>query len=121
MVDQSRSFGRIALHRACVFLVAAAHRSCKETLIDRVETFCLRFKFSKTYPIDAPEVTFLNSAGYKPPIHPHIYSNGHLCLSILSETSSSGWSPVLNGLSNFFVLQFRANRTFPQWPRSACE
>lgn len=52
------------------------------------ETFTLRFKFVERYPIERPEVVFIG----KPPIHPHIYSNGHICLSILSD----GWSPALS-------------------------
>lgn len=46
------------------------------------EHFQLLFKFSNKYPFDSPEVTFV---GPNIPIHPHIYSNGHICLSILTE------------------------------------
>lgn len=50
------------------------------------ERFTLRFRF-KNYPMEAPEVVFIG----KPPIHPHIYSNGHICLSILYDS----WTPAL--------------------------
>eukprot|EP00744_Colponema_vietnamica_P006990 GILI01010095.1.p1 GENE.GILI01010095.1~~GILI01010095.1.p1 ORF type:complete len:156 (+),score=15.47 GILI01010095.1:96-563(+) len=51
------------------------------------EVFKLRFTFSDQYPIEAPEVIFLHPV----PVHPHIYSNGHICLSILYDA----WSPAL--------------------------
>mmetsp|Transcript_3218 Transcript_3218/g.5170 ORF Transcript_3218/g.5170 Transcript_3218/m.5170 type:complete len:151 (+) Transcript_3218:591-1043(+) len=51
------------------------------------EEFRLQFTFPPEYPIEAPEVIFLP----QPPVHPHIYSNGHICLSILYD----GWSPAL--------------------------
>ncbi|KAJ1932103.1 hypothetical protein FBU59_006483 [Linderina macrospora] len=51
------------------------------------ESFTLQFKFTREYPIEAPEVTFTGNV----PLHPHIYSNGHICLSILYQH----WSPVL--------------------------
>lgn len=39
----------------------------------------LQFKFPDRYPLESPEVVFLPEA----PVHPHIYSNGHVCLDIL--------------------------------------
>ena len=53
------------------------------------EHFTLRFKFGPKYPFDSPEVTFV---GEHIPVHPHIYSNGHICLSILTDD----WSPALS-------------------------
>ncbi|XP_074038260.1 ubiquitin-conjugating enzyme E2 W [Leptinotarsa decemlineata] len=53
------------------------------------EQFQLQFKFSNKYPFDSPEVTFV---GNNIPVHPHVYSNGHICLSILTDD----WSPALS-------------------------
>lgn len=53
------------------------------------EKFQLLFKFSSRYPFDSPQVMF---TGENIPIHPHVYSNGHICLSILTED----WSPALS-------------------------
>ena len=52
------------------------------------EQFVLRIKFSKDYPIEAPQVVFLPP---HVPEHGHVYSNGHICLNILGDD----WSPAL--------------------------
>ncbi|KAI9637325.1 ubiquitin-conjugating enzyme/RWD-like protein [Dioszegia hungarica] len=65
------------------------------------ETFALRLKFPNRYPIDSPEVTFLADAEYIPPLHPHVYSNGHICASILGAE----WSPVLNAVAVCITMQ----------------
>lgn len=52
------------------------------------ETFIMQFVFDPGYPLEAPEVVFLDPV----PLHPHIYGNGHICLSILYDE----WSPALS-------------------------
>ncbi|KZS90287.1 UBC-like protein [Sistotremastrum niveocremeum HHB9708] len=56
------------------------------------QVFALQFIFDAQYPIASPEVTFVSDEHYKAPIHPHVYSNGHICASILGTE----WSPILS-------------------------
>lgn len=53
------------------------------------ERFTLQFRFTEEYPFSSPEVVFV---GDNIPVHPHVYSNGHICLSILSDD----WTPALS-------------------------
>ncbi|XP_003241067.1 ubiquitin-conjugating enzyme E2 W-like [Acyrthosiphon pisum] len=62
-------------------------RGAEGTLYDG-EQFQLQFKFNPRYPFESPEVTFV---GQNIPVNPHVYSNGHICLSTLNID----WSPVL--------------------------
>jgi ubiquitin-conjugating enzyme E2 W len=63
----------------------------------------LKFKFTNNYPIEAPEVTFVtDTLGHEVPMHPHIYSNGIICLDLLDRQA---WSPVHNVESVCISLQ----------------
>merc|ERR1712156_1408244 len=53
------------------------------------EKFTLRLKFGTQYPNESPTVIFV---GKNIPVHPHVYSNGHICPSTLTED----WSPALS-------------------------
>ncbi|RIB12583.1 ubiquitin-conjugating enzyme/RWD-like protein [Gigaspora rosea] len=61
------------------------------------ERFTLEFRFTPNYPMESPEVVFVGNI----PIHPHIYSNGHICLNVLYNQ----WSPVLSVRSVCLSIQ----------------
>ncbi|KAI0314257.1 UBC-like protein [Amylostereum chailletii] len=65
------------------------------------EVFALMFRFDNSYPFSAPAVTFVADNYYKPPVHPHVYTNGHICASILGDD----WSPSLSVTSVCITLQ----------------
>ncbi|KAL5376347.1 hypothetical protein DPSP01_010573 [Paraphaeosphaeria sporulosa] len=73
-----------------------------ENPIYKGETYRLKFTFSQSYPIEAPEVVFVRDETHPIPIHPHIYSNGIICLDLLDR---QGWSPVHNVESVCVSLQ----------------
>lgn len=69
-------------------------RVLDENPIYKDQTFRLKFKFTgSNYPIGPPEVTFVKTADRPIPMHPHIYSNGIICLDLLGK---EGWAPVHN-------------------------
>ncbi|KAI0726054.1 UBC-like protein [Fomitopsis betulina] len=65
------------------------------------EVFCLRFRFDSQYPISSPAVQFVVDDKWKAPVHPHVYTNGHICASILGNE----WSPVLSVVAVCVTLQ----------------
>ncbi|KII86328.1 hypothetical protein PLICRDRAFT_143979 [Plicaturopsis crispa FD-325 SS-3] len=65
------------------------------------EVFTLMFRFDNQYPISAPAVQFVVDATKQSPVHPHVYSNGHICASILGNE----WSPVLSVTAVCVTLQ----------------
>ncbi|KAF9229762.1 UBC-like protein [Gyrodon lividus] len=65
------------------------------------EVFKLMFRFDANYPISSPAVQFVVDQNTQAPIHPHVYSNGHICASILGTE----WSPVLSVSAICVTLQ----------------
>jgi ubiquitin-conjugating enzyme E2 W len=55
-----------------------------------------------THTFQAPEVVFVRDESHPIPMHPHIYSNGIICLDLLDK---QGWSPVHNVESVCVSLQ----------------
>ena len=78
----------------------SSHRTTDPLYKD--QTYRLKFMFSQSYPIEAPEVVFVRDETHPIPMHPHIYSNGIICLDLLDRT---GWSPVHNVESVCVSLQ----------------
>ena len=56
-------------------------------IYDPAHAFRLEIVAGDEYPIEPPMVKFI---GQEIPLHPHVYSNGHICLNILGD----GWTPA---------------------------
>jgi ubiquitin-conjugating enzyme E2 W len=67
----------------------------------KVANNSVRTHANKSLP-QPPEVTFVRDEQHSIPWHPHIYSNGIICLDLLDR---SGWSPVHNVESVCVSLQ----------------
>jgi ubiquitin-protein ligase len=54
-----------------------------------------KIKFSDKYPYEPPSVEFLNKNN-KVRIHPNLYTNGKVCLSILGTWTGPSWQPTMS-------------------------
>ncbi|KAJ6736787.1 UBIQUITIN-CONJUGATING ENZYME E2 [Salix viminalis] len=84
------------------------------------ETYQLQVDFPEHYPMEAPQVIFLHPA----PLHPHIYSNGHICLDsktlIIARKHDilyDSWSPAMTVSSVCIsILSMLSSSTVKQRP-----
>ena len=94
VLSSLRDFGmsQLAPHAALALERARDEGHEREEDLDSsvyaAEEHRLQVRFDDTYPLSAPEVVFLQPT----PVHPHVYSNGHICLSTLD----CDWSPVMS-------------------------
>ena len=51
-------------------------------------------KFTDDYPYKPPKVTFLSNSNVR--IHPNLYTNGKVCLSILGTWAGPSWESVMD-------------------------
>ncbi|CAK9439729.1 uncharacterized protein LODBEIA_P38290 [Lodderomyces beijingensis] len=70
------------------------------------DSYYLSIYITQDYPVDSPSVKFVTTTtattGTAPiPIHPHIYSNGHICLNLLGED----WTPACSIESILLSIQ----------------
>jgi ubiquitin-conjugating enzyme E2 Z len=54
----------------------------------------LEMKFQSDYPFQPPTVKFIQYGGKR--IHPNLYVEGKVCLSILNTWSGPKWNPIMN-------------------------
>lgn len=57
--------------------------------------FVFEFTIPDNYPFDVPKVLFITGGIINARIHPNLYKEGKVCLSILNTWGSKEWSPLL--------------------------
>lgn len=54
------------------------------------QSFLLLITIGNDYPVGPPLVKFVVRENHVVPLHPHVYSNGHICLNVLGKD----WTPA---------------------------
>lgn len=67
--------------------------------------FLFKMKLSQNYPFTVPSVTFLTGGLINGRIHPNLYKEGKVCLSILNTWGKDEWSPLLTIEKVFITIQ----------------
>lgn len=57
--------------------------------------FVFEFNIPERYPFDVPKVKFITGGLVKGRMHPNLYQDGKVCLSILNTWGNNEWSPLL--------------------------
>lgn len=65
------------------------------------DPFKLIVRITNDYPVQPPQVKFLQDEDHLIPLHPHIYSNGHICLNLLGKD----WTPACSIESILLSIQ----------------
>jgi len=111
----------LALHQADDLQQWYLRLQGAESTLYQNQTFLLKFTFGPNYPLESPEVVFVTKDNseksgqtFPIPAHNHVYSNGHICLSILYDQ----WSPALTvssvGLSLLSMLSSSTSLARPR-------
>jgi ubiquitin-conjugating enzyme E2 W len=82
--------------------------SAQDNPIYRNSTYKVKILITDEYPFQPPVCQFVKDKGISIPMHPHIYSNGHICLDLLGPA----WTPIHTIRSILLSLQsFLASNT----------
>lgn len=78
--------------------------------------FRFRIACPPGYPMEPPDVRFLTTDAGRVQLHEHLYSDGHVCLSIIGTWDGPQWSPALSLASLLVSIQSMLSEK-PQYNR----
>jgi ubiquitin-protein ligase len=67
--------------------------------------FIFEMKLPNNYPFTVPSVKFLTGGMIHARIHPNLYEDGKVCLSILNTWAANDWSPLLTIEKVFITIR----------------